>query len=69
MRGRPELRYRFWGTLLIALGATVIAGVGSAFAALGHLLPFSLALLVGIAVMFGGFLRASRAPAAERPSS
>jgi hypothetical protein len=69
MRGRPELRYRFWGTLLIALGATVIAGVGSAFAALGHLLPFSLALLVGIAVMFGGFLRATRAPAAERPSS
>jgi hypothetical protein len=60
MRGRPELRDRFWGTLLIAIGATVIAGFGSAFAALGHLLPFSLALLVGIAVMFAGFLRASR---------
>ncbi|HSJ50366.1 MAG TPA: hypothetical protein VLA90_03645, partial [Actinomycetota bacterium] len=45
MRGRPELRDRFWGTLLIAFGATVIAGFGSAFAALGHLLPFSLSLL------------------------
>lgn len=60
MRGRPELRDRFWGTLLIALGATVIAGFGSAFAALGDLVPFSIALLVGISVMFLGFLRASR---------
>ena len=62
MRGRPELRDRSVGTLLIALGATVIAGFGSAFAALGMLLAFSFALLVGIAIMFAGFLRASRAP-------
>jgi hypothetical protein len=60
MRGRPDLRDRFWGTLLIALGATVIAALGSAFAALGRLVPFSLALLAGVAVMFWGFLRASR---------
>jgi hypothetical protein len=60
MRGRPELRDRFWGTLLIAFGATIIAGFGSAFAALGHLAPFSISLLVGIAVMFVGFLRATR---------
>jgi hypothetical protein len=60
MRGRPELRDRFVGTLLIALGATVIAAFGSAFAALGLLVPFSLALLAGVAVMFWGFLRASR---------
>lgn len=60
MRGRPELRDRFWGTLLIAAGATVIAGFGSAFAALGHLAPFSISLLVGISVMFAGFLRATR---------
>jgi hypothetical protein len=62
MRGRPELRDRFWGTLGIALGATVIAGFGSAFAALGLLLAFSIALLAGISVMFVGFLRASRSP-------
>ena len=62
MRGRPELRDRSVGTLLIAFGATVIAGFGSAFAALGMLLAFSIALLVGIAIMFAGFLRASRAP-------
>ena len=60
MRGRWDLRDRFWGTLLIAIGATVIAGFGSAFAALGELLWFSLALLAGISVMFWGFLRASR---------
>ena len=60
MRGRPELRDRFRGTLLIAFGATIIAGFGSAFAALGHLAPFSISLLVGIALMFIGFLRATR---------
>ena len=66
MRGRPELRDRFMGTLWIAIGATVIAGVGSAFAAAGNLPVFSLSLLVGIATMYWGFLRASRsrAPAA-----
>jgi hypothetical protein len=60
MHGRPELKDRFVGTLLIALGATVIAGFGSTFAALGKLPLFSVSLLVGIAVMFWGFLRASR---------
>lgn len=60
MRGRPELRDRFWGTLLIAFGATVIAGFGSAFAALGHLVPFAISLLFGISIMFWGFSRASR---------
>lgn len=60
MRGRPELRDRFWGTLLIAFGATIIAGFGSAFAALGHLASFAISLLVGIALMFIGFLRATR---------
>jgi hypothetical protein len=60
MRSRPELRDRFLGTLLIVLGATVIAGFGSAFAASGQLAPFSVSLLIGIAVMFWGFLRASK---------
>ena len=58
MRGRPELRNRFWGTLLIALGATVVAG-GSAFAVAGQLAGFSLTLAAGITVMFLGFIRAS----------
>lgn len=65
MRGRPEVRDRFWGTLLIALGATVIAGFGSAFAALGHLMPFALSLLLGISIMFWGFVRASRRTTSE----
>jgi hypothetical protein len=59
MRGRPELKDRFMGTLLIVLGATIIAGFGSAFAATGRLAPFSISLLIGITVMFWGFLRAS----------
>ena len=60
MRGRPELRDRFWGTLLVAFGVWFMAGFGAAFAALGHLAPFSISLLVGIALMFIGFLRATR---------
>ena len=60
MRGRPELKDRFVGTLLIAIGATIIAGFGSTFAALGKLPLFSVSLLAGIVVMFWGFLRASR---------
>jgi hypothetical protein len=63
IRGRPELRDRFVGTLLIALGATIIAAMGSAFAAAGELAAFSAALLAGIATMFWGFLRASRSRA------
>ncbi len=59
MRGRPELRDRFAGTLAIAIGATVVAA-GSAFAATGDSTGFSLTLAAGIAVMFYGFLRASR---------
>jgi hypothetical protein len=59
MRGRPELRDRFVGTLLIAVGATIVAA-GAAFAAEGQLTGFVLTLLVGIATMFWGFLRASR---------
>ncbi len=65
MRGRSELRDRFAGTLWIAIGATVIAGVGSAFAATGNAPVFSLSLLVGIATMFWGFHRASRPPDAQ----
>lgn len=60
MRGAPDRRDRFVGTLWIAAGATAIAGFGSAFAALGMLAPFSIAILVGVAVMFLGFRRAVR---------
>jgi hypothetical protein len=67
MRGRPELRGRFVGTLLVAAGATITAAAGSAFAAVGNLPAFSLSLLAGVAVMFLGFLRASDSrPTTER---
>ena len=59
IRGRPELRARFTGTLLIAAGATITAAAGSAFAAVGNLPAFSLSLLAGVAVMFLGFRRAT----------
>ncbi|HEX5949058.1 MAG TPA: hypothetical protein VFZ45_05790 [Actinomycetota bacterium] len=59
MRGRPDLRGRFNGTLLIALGALIVAG-GAAFAAAGSFAGFSLTLAVGISVMYWGFLTATR---------
>jgi hypothetical protein len=68
MRGRPNLRNRFLGTLLVAAGATITAAAGSAFAALGNLVAFSIALLGGVAVMFAGFLRAT-SPSREAPAT
>ena len=59
MRRSPEARDRFRGTLLVAVGATVVAA-GSAFAAEGLLPGFSISLTAGIALMFWGFLLASR---------
>ena len=65
MRGRPEFRSRFIGTLLVAAGATITAAAGSAFAAVGNLPAFSLSLLAGVAVMFLGFRRASESRTAS----
>jgi hypothetical protein len=59
MRGRQELRGRFYGVLLIALGALVVAG-GAAFAAAANFAGFSLTLSAGVAVMYWGFLTATR---------
>jgi MFS family permease len=69
MRGRQELRNRFMGALLIAVGATIVfvgSGVGAGF---GNFAVFSIGHAVGIAVMYWGFLTATR-PAAtrERPT-
>jgi hypothetical protein len=62
MGRRPELRDRTAGTLGIAVGATIVAigsGVGAGF----HIVPlFSAALAAGVAVMYWGFLRATRSP-------
>jgi hypothetical protein len=66
MRGRPELKDRFVGTLLIAVGATIVAG-GAAFAAAGLLAGFTLTLVAGICVMFAGVLRAARRAPLPQP--
>jgi hypothetical protein len=62
MKGKPALRDRTTGTLLIAAGATIVAigsGVGAGF----DIVPlFSIALAAGVAVMFWGFVVASRRP-------
>jgi len=62
MRGQPVIRDRMLGTALIAAGATIVA-IGSGIGAGLDVVPvFSIGLLLGIAVMFWGFVRASRPP-------
>ena len=68
MRGKPALRDRELGTIGIAGGATIVA-IGSGVGAGLDVVPlFSVGLLAGIAVMFWGFLRASRRSPAPAPS-
>lgn len=69
MSGRRELRNRFMGTLLIALGATIVfvgSGVGAGF---GNFAVFSIGHTVGIAVMYWGFLTATRPAANPAPQT
>jgi hypothetical protein len=69
MRGAPDLRDRFAGTLLVAAGAT-IAAVGSGVGAGYDLVSvFSIGLLAGVLVMFWGFLRASRSRPLPGPAA
>jgi hypothetical protein len=65
MRGRRDLRGRFYGVLLILVGSTVIAA-GSAFAAAASFVGFSITLALGVLVMYAGFLTATRPRIRER---
>jgi hypothetical protein len=62
MRKRKDLVSRFQGTLLIVVGATVVAA-GSAFAADANFAGFSATLVGGVTVMYLGFLLATRSGA------
>jgi hypothetical protein len=67
MRRTGTRRGRALGTLLIAVGATLVA-IGSGVGAGLDVVPvFSICLVAGIAVMFLGFLRASRPPGHRPP--
>jgi hypothetical protein len=69
MRGQPAIRDRMIGTALIAAGATIVA-IGSGIGAGLDVVPvFSIGLLLGIAVMFWGFVRASRPPREVRAAA
>ena len=69
MRSRRDLRPRFEGTLLIALGV-LLAASGGVFAFLASSDKLALGLAVGASVMYLGFRRASapaRPPVASGP--
>jgi MFS family permease len=65
MRRSRQSRNRFLGTVGIAVGATIVAIGSGVGAGLDIVWLFSICLAAGIAVMFWGFLRASRRPAAS----
>ena len=68
MRSVPALRDRALGTVGIAAGASIVAigsGIGAGY---GVVALFSTSLAAGVAVMFWGFLRASR-PRARPPTA
>jgi amino acid permease len=68
MRANAALRNRTAGTFGIALGATIVA-IGSGIGAAFHVVPlFFVSLAAGVAVMFWGFLRASRPVRAATPA-
>jgi hypothetical protein len=69
MSGRRELRNRFMGTLLIALGATIVCGGSGVGAGFGNFAVFSIGHAVGIAVMYWGFLTATRPAANPAPQT
>jgi hypothetical protein len=69
-RGRTPEPNRARGNWLIAGGATIVAVGGTAIARLGRGAPFSIALALGVVVMFVGFIWSSRQPAgAPAPGS
>jgi MFS family permease len=67
MRGRRELRPRFWGVIVIGIGALIV-GAGTPFAAAGSFGGFSVALAAGVAVMYAGFLQAAKRVPPQRPA-
>ncbi|HEU0130553.1 MAG TPA: hypothetical protein VFQ85_06135 [Mycobacteriales bacterium] len=65
-RGRgPAARARFRGTLVITLGV-LIAAAGGALTFLSQVASQSVTLTVGVAVMYAGFVLASRRPGSHR---
>lgn len=72
MRKSPEMRDRSAGTILIAVGATVVAIGSGVGAGMGQPWLFAISLAIGVGIMFGGFLRASgarRSPVRQNPET
>ena len=69
MRKSPEMRDRSAGTILIAVGATVVAIGSGVGAGMNQPWLFAISLAIGVGIMFGGFLRASGARRSPTPQS
>jgi hypothetical protein len=60
-------RRLLWSNALIALGTLVLGGSGTLNAVFGAMTAFAVTLLVGIVILFSGFLLASAGTPAARP--
>jgi hypothetical protein len=60
-------RRLLWSNALIALGTLVLGGSGTLNSVFGAMTAFAVTLLVGIVILFSGFLLASAGAAAGRP--
>ena len=67
-RAVPAPRRLVWGNVLIAAGTLVLSGSGSLAGRLGKDTAFAITLLMGIAVLFAGFLVASGSPNRPTPT-
>ncbi|MBU6317738.1 MAG: hypothetical protein KGR47_14590 [Acidobacteria bacterium] len=66
-RSIPAPRRLVWGNVLIAVGTLVLSGSGSLAGRLGKDRAFAVTLLVGIVILFAGFLVASATRPRNRP--
>ncbi len=66
-RSVPAPRRLVWGNVLIAVGTLVLSGSGSLAGRLGKDRAFAVTLLVGIVILFAGFLVASATRPRNRP--
>jgi len=67
-RSVPAPRRLVWGNVLIAVGTLVLSGSGSLAGRLGKDRAFAVTLLVGIVILFAGFLVASATRPRNRPT-
>jgi len=64
----PETRHRFYGNLLIAVGA-ILPGIGGSFSRMGHTEVLYVTEFIGLLLIYRGYRLCVRIPAVESPTA